>query len=206
MKSDDFLWKNGTPLVDEFEAFRAVCEAEGVTGHSAIWGRFSDQFFTGKLIAFGWRQHDEQGIPKPEQIPARFWIDAYLISAWNMLRRKRIGEPGHDDYQDARVVAQEVPRGVAGTGSRVDDCPIASSPAAQKVPPPKTLRPIAIAACFDSKQVDFDDTNLAERAFIYRRWIEANYPLCDTAQRGLGDSSFEQDETAFKRERRILRS
>lgn len=74
-----------------------------------------------------------------------------------------------------------------------------------KVPPPNTLRPLAIQTCYDERRTDFHDMNLTKRTAVYLAWIEQTFPACDTTKR-FSESSFEADETAFKKKRGLTGS
>jgi hypothetical protein len=63
------------------------------------------------------------------------------------------------------------------------------------------IRSLAIAACFDLGEIDFDTSNLPDRIGLYEAWIAKSYPACDLTQRGFKPKTWEADETTFKESR-----
>lgn len=137
---------------------------------------------------------DSDGKPKTFWIQDDFWIAADI---WPEADRAQLGDVQIDQL---RLVPQEVKqRDDSAEPPRhlPSDVPLLP----MKTPPATILRPLAIEACFDAGEIDFDDSNLPERMGRYEAWIAENYPACDVTQRGFKPKTWEADESSFKESR-----
>jgi len=162
-----------------------------VQARAAAIGKLRDMLICEEVIAFG-RVHRDGQQPtiehlSPEICTAVEFDPERCVAASDHLRIDLIKiVPGPEVPQVSAVPAHAEP---------TETAPSKMGPKGDMT----ELRHWAIAAAYHQNTALFERVSLADRIAVYLAWIRKHHPDRADALRGLGEKSFEQSETKFKR-------